>query len=159
MIGNLVIAILTSLAIISVAIYETHFPIWQWHLPEIEKFWMYILFAFLITLCREIVKDIEDIKGDGEKDCDTLPLRWGIEKAKWFVYISVFILFAFIFQLLSHKKFELNPILIFWILLVILPLCFTMVKLYFAHTTRQFHQISSLLKWTTLSGILSMIIS
>jgi geranylgeranylglycerol-phosphate geranylgeranyltransferase len=38
--------------------------------------------AFSMTLAREIIKDIEDIKGDMEKYAKTLPISIGEEKAK-----------------------------------------------------------------------------
>ncbi len=38
--------------------------------------------AFAATLSREIMKDIEDIKGDAEKYAKTLPIELGEEKAK-----------------------------------------------------------------------------
>ena len=34
------------------------------------------LFAFLITLAREMVKDIEDKEGDQEMECRTIPIVW-----------------------------------------------------------------------------------
>jgi len=44
--------------------------------------------AFLITLAREIVKDIEDMHGDRKAYSDTLPLRFGANNAK-FIALSV----------------------------------------------------------------------
>ncbi|MBK7763187.1 MAG: geranylgeranylglycerol-phosphate geranylgeranyltransferase [Bacteroidetes bacterium] len=159
LIGNLVIAILTALTLLSIAIFEVHFPLGQLQLPEVSKFWIYVVFAFLITLCREIVKDIEDIKGDGEQGCDTLPLRLGISKAKWLVYTLMFFILALVAYLLMYFVKAQSLVFWYWIGLVVLPILFISLKLYYANSTAHFRFISSLFKWVTLSGILSMMIS
>ena len=46
--------------------------------------WIPAGFALLFHLGREIIKDIEDVKGDATADARTLPLRWGIAKAVLF---------------------------------------------------------------------------
>lgn len=42
----------------------------------------YACFAFLSTLYREVVKDIQDMEGDARYGCRTLPIVWGYEGAK-----------------------------------------------------------------------------
>ncbi len=44
------------------------------------------IFAFLFTLSREIVKDIQDIKGDQLAGMSSIPINWGKKKAV-FIYI------------------------------------------------------------------------
>ena len=43
---------------------------------------IYTAFAFLMTLIREIVKDIQDVKGDGWSHCRTIPIIWGVKTAQ-----------------------------------------------------------------------------
>ena len=42
-------------------------------------------FAFVWTLIREIIKDIQDEYGDREMECRTIPIVWGITATKWIV--------------------------------------------------------------------------
>ncbi len=42
----------------------------------------FALFAFQLTLMREMVKDIEDIEGDREMECRTMPIVWGETTSK-----------------------------------------------------------------------------
>ncbi|MGB9597799.1 MAG: UbiA family prenyltransferase [Candidatus Poribacteria bacterium] len=44
------------------------------------------IFAFLFTLSREVVKDIQDIKGDQLAGMSSIPINWGKKKA---IFISV----------------------------------------------------------------------
>ena len=43
---------------------------------------IYILFAFISTILREIIKDIEDKEGDAQFGGKTLPIVYGVPKAK-----------------------------------------------------------------------------
>jgi 4-hydroxybenzoate polyprenyltransferase len=49
--------------------------LWKWMLA-------YALFAFLITLVREIQKDMEDVEGDKSGQYRTLPIVWGVSAAR-----------------------------------------------------------------------------
>ncbi len=60
---------------------------------------IYTLFAFFATLVREIIKDLEDLKGDNTFGCKTLPIIWGLRKTKNLIYalaiafvVSVFLI-------------------------------------------------------------------
>lgn len=64
--------------------------------------------AFLTTLSREIIKDIEDIKGDQENYAVTLPIRIGAQRAKnmaviFTVTAASFSLLPFVIQLTSFN--------------------------------------------------------
>ncbi len=60
--------------------------------------------AFLMTLSREIVKDIEDMEGDKRKYSVTLPIRIGVEKSGKIAWI-----FAMSAVLFSAIPFFINP--------------------------------------------------
>ncbi|WP_246070116.1 geranylgeranylglycerol-phosphate geranylgeranyltransferase [Mangrovivirga cuniculi] len=79
--GNFSVAILTALSIFSVFLV---FP------QNIEKVLLYSYFAFTLTLIREIIKDMEDIKGDEEFGCRTIPIVLGLRKTKKSFMVSLF---------------------------------------------------------------------
>jgi 4-hydroxybenzoate polyprenyltransferase len=153
--GNLIISLLTSFTIICMALYEPNFKLWKFSHIANYLFWLYVIFAFIITFIREIIKDAEDIKGDLMQHCRTIPLVWGINGAKKCVYflISILLLVEMITFLLISKV-TLSLVLFFGTFLpiiIIIPLVFK------ANTTFHFKQISKYLKWITLIGILSML--
>src|SRR5690606_19798788 len=77
-IGNFVVALLTGIAIWLVdSLYKTG------HMLIIT----YASFAFFITLIREIIKDMEDLKGDLTFGCQTLPIVWGMRRTKYVIYV------------------------------------------------------------------------
>lgn len=156
--GNLVISLLTALTLLTVALYEPGFPMWDFKIQEVRLFWLYLVFAFLVTWAREIVKDIEDLKGDGMRDCQTIPLVWGVNVARRFVYAIVVTLVI----LLLGEAILLYPaqtgLLLYWIIVLCIPFIFLLLRLRQSNHSTQFHAISSLLKWITLAGILSMLL-
>ena len=80
------------------------------------------VFAFLINLIREIVKDIQDIEGDKSSGVITFPIRFGIKKSKILILIItisliLYTLYPFITELYKIEYFIavmvfVNPLLI-----------------------------------------------
>ena len=83
------------------------------------------VFAFLINFIREIVKDMEDAKGDFEKGVTTLPNKFGFVKAIRIIYLTTFVLILATFYPFFFKVYKIeyfitvivlvNPILIYFL--------------------------------------------
>lgn len=143
-IGNFVVALLTGVAIWLVdSLYKTG------HLLIIT----YALFAFFITLVREIIKDIEDLKGDQTFGCQTLPILWGIRKTKYLIY-GILAVFTLTVMLLNF--YHRNPSLQYLLLLLFVPILWLLVRLVLADTKKDFSWLSGFCKFILLLGILSM---
>ena len=54
----------------------------QWMHVTLRIVLIYTAFAFVETLIREIVKDIQDVNGDGRSHCRTIPIIWGVKAAQ-----------------------------------------------------------------------------
>ena len=112
------------------------------------------VFAFLITLAREIVKDIEDIEGDKKAGCNTLPIAWGVNAGKRvanFVLLVLFVLLCYIgFQ---FWKVGSGWSIAYMVCLVQIPLLVSIIGINRANTSTDFHKMSTWLKWLMLSGI------
>lgn len=157
-VGNLTIAILNALTLIVNMIYEPQFPLFDFSQKYTLLMWLYIVFAFLITAIREIVKDIEDVKGDTALNCTTIPLVWGINTAKKIIYFLFFIMLILLL-LFSYFLYSTQP---FWVLFqciaVFAPSVFVLKTLYTSTHSHDFHKCSTYIKWITFAGILSMIL-
>lgn len=143
-IGNLVIASLIALSIAVIAVfYQRNF----------ELIMSYAVFAFSINLVREIVKDMEDIRGDMRFGSKTLPIIWGLKKTKYFLFLLI-ILFVIVLFSLSYQLG--NPTLNLFFLLFIVPILYLIYLLYRADSQKRFHQLSNFCKLLMLAGICSM---
>lgn len=120
---------------------------------------VYAGFAFIISLVREVVKDIEDIEGDAKYNCKTMPIVWGIPVSKVFAGVWLVVLTGALFIILFYAL-QLGWWLItfYCLLLVIVPLVWILGKLYVAQVSLQYHQVSTNIKWVMLAGILSMLL-
>ena len=143
-VGNLTVALLTGL---SIFIVNLLYP------PMVVLVGIYSLFAFFITIVREIIKDLEDLRGDDTFGCKTLPIVWGIRGTKLFTYflLALFVLLVIVLHQLSTPL----PINFFsWSLF--LPIVMLVGWLVRADTRRDFYQLSQFCKVIMLAGILSM---
>jgi 4-hydroxybenzoate polyprenyltransferase len=61
---------------------------------------MYSVMAVILNFMRELIKDMEDIKGDEELRCKTFPVSFGEERSRLIIYIvSISFVAAFLFVL------------------------------------------------------------
>lgn len=143
-IGNFVVALLTGIAIWLVdSLYKTGNTL----------IITYAGFAFFMTLIREIIKDMEDLKGDHTFGCQTLPILWGMRRTKYFIY-AILAVFLLTMTLLSYFYGDL-PLEYFLIILTV-PLLWFLVRLVQADTKSDFAWLSQFSKLILLLGILSM---
>lgn len=143
-IGNFVVALLTGLSVLLVNIF--------YHTNQALVI-IYTIFAFAMTLIREIVKDMEDLKGDNTFGCKTLPIVWGTRKTKFLIYFLMMILFVSV--IFINDQYSQLPLLYFFAFLFV-PLVFILVRLVRADTKKDFYILSQWCKVIMLLGIVSM---
>jgi len=142
--GNLCIAFLA---------FATLFMIGLFYKKHIEYILIFGVFAFLTTVVRELIKDVEDIRGDMFHGCRTLPIVIGIKKTKIVLYILMLLVFA---ALVFSFMFLNNILIVYLILLTILPLIFLVYRLIFAQRKADFHNASTWVKIIMVMGIAGM---
>jgi 4-hydroxybenzoate polyprenyltransferase len=145
LIGNVVIAFLTALSVFIIAVF---------YKTNINLILIYSLFAFFISLVREVVKDMEDLKGDITFGCKTLPILWGIRKTKYFLY-SVLVVFVLLVLILD-SYFTILPS-VYFMSFFFFPLAWFALRLHRADTVKDFRWLSNLSKIIMLLGIISML--
>jgi 4-hydroxybenzoate polyprenyltransferase len=144
LIGNIAVALLTGLSILVVDIL---------FYPHHSLIWIYSLFAFFMTLVREIVKDMEDLKGDNSFGCKTLPIIWGIRRTKGVIF---FILGLFIsLVLLVNRAYSQLPIQYFMLFLFV-PISLFGFWLLRADMKKEYTWLSTFCKLILVLGIISM---
>jgi 4-hydroxybenzoate polyprenyltransferase len=163
--GNVVISVLTALTVLVVGLYEPKLyhnlgaqPAYAaYRLVRILA--IYATFAFLISMLREIVKDLEDLPGDRKEGCHTIPIAWGIGTAKNICF-AISALLVLLVILVETRLFAWGWFgeLGWLILLVQVPLVLSSYLLGKARLPANFHRISTGLKLIMFSGILSMLL-
>jgi 4-hydroxybenzoate polyprenyltransferase len=145
-VGNFTVALLTGLSLTIIGLY--------FHQKEV-LINIYALFAFAISLIREIIKDMEDWKGDADFGCKTLPIVFGIRKTKLIIYVLI-ALFGFLIFYLT--QFLNNDILYYYFSGLALFIIYFVYRLQQADKIKDFHFLSNFCKLIMLSGIISMLL-
>ena len=119
---------------------------------------LYAGFAFIISLIREVVKDIEDMEGDARYDCKTMPIVWGVPAAKVFVGVWLVVLVGALI-IVQFYVLQMGWWLsaLYVVALVIVPLIWILKKIYLAQTPVQYHAVSNMIKLVMLTGICSIL--
>lgn len=164
LIGNLLISFLTAwvIGVLYLCEFRIHRfvdPEYHGALSRIYKFTvLYASFAFIISLVREVVKDMEDMEGDSRYGCRTMPLVWGLNAAKFFCASWLTLLVAaLIFLQFYVLQYGWWLTILFTCFAVIYPILRVLKKLSRATDPSQFHQLSRMIKAIMMTGILSMI--
>jgi 4-hydroxybenzoate polyprenyltransferase len=162
LVGNIVISVLTAWVVLVVAWCEYNHLMKTNNNLHADKIlrdtFLYAGFAFVISLIREVVKDMEDIEGDRRYGCKTMPILWGINATKVFVAVWLIVLTGTLAVIQIYAlRLGWWISVVYSMLLIIIPLLWTMKKLYDAKTPEDFHKVSTLIKFVMFTGIVSMI--
>lgn len=167
-IGNIIVAILTALVPLMVLLFEI--PLlrekYGFLMNEFRANFTYIIlwvmafsfYAFLLTLIREIIKDIEDFEGDCAYGRNTLPIVLGVMNSK--IIIITFILLTQFSLIYIYFRFLKDTItLIYFLVFLIIPLLILLFKIFVANDKRDYHLASNLSKIIMLAGILYALVA
>ncbi len=117
----------------------------------------YALFAFISTLFREIIKDIEDAEGDKAGNCRTLPIVIGIRESKWVAFtVGLLFLSMVIYCSVIMRGSVLQILLLNFS--ISLPLMYALVLLLKAKKKEEFSFLSKFAKFIMLSGLVFILI-
>jgi 4-hydroxybenzoate polyprenyltransferase len=163
LIGNIAISLLTGWTILIIFFSKVSlsgaFGLAHENQPKLFRFaFLYAGFAFILTLIREALKDIEDMHGDAQYGCRTMPIVWGVNVTK--VYTAVWLIMLTILLLVIQAyvlQFGWWMAVVYSVVFIIFPILYVFLKLFKASSTQDYHRLSSLTKWIMLTGILSMI--
>lgn len=139
--GNLVVAILVAQALFLPSLR------FKADLPLLLQFCQ---FAFLSNMIREIVKDLEDMRGDSQHACRTFPLAFGLPASRRLINLTgALMLLNFLMLLPEYSGFRLAIVLI-----SLMPFGLFFYRLQKADRKIDFARLSRLLKWAMLAGMM-----
>jgi 4-hydroxybenzoate polyprenyltransferase len=167
LVGNLVVSLLTAAVpfltfVFEIAyLYKTIPNFTLEHIPVLlsaaKITFLFSLFAFITSLAREIIKDMEDYRGDKATGGRTMPIVWGIRTSKivsfFLITITILLLMVVLYNSMKYKGEIVsisNAYILFGLIVPLTLLCGMIVK---ADTPKKFKHASLLLKLIMLVGI------
>lgn len=167
LIGNIVVSLLTASVTFMPLVYElgvlqkqeVGFIFAHKHIvfSVFKITFIFALFAFITSMAREIIKDLEDYKGDKATGGRTMPIVWGMRVSKliafFMIVITVLLLLFVVYNTIKAERvfFSLNTNYI--LLALIVPLIVLAIQTIKAKTSKQFKQASLVLKFIMLMGL------
>jgi 4-hydroxybenzoate polyprenyltransferase len=166
LIGNIIISLLTGWVVLVLYVAEIDRFLYTIDNPALSRavskiFKLAVLytgFAFIISLFREVIKDVEDMPGDEKYGCRTMPIVWGLNVSKvfiatWLVVLLAALLILQVYVLQYRWWWSIGYAVVF----IMTPLLLVFQKLFSAKNTADFHQLSNWIKLAMMTGIISMI--
>jgi len=163
LIGNIIVAILTALVPLMVILFEIPLLNKTYGSLMIEMrldfnlivIWVsaFAFYAFLLTLIREIIKDVEDFEGDNAYGRQTLPIALGVLNTK-IILVSLILLVLFSLVFAYIRFLTDNITLIYFVVFLLFPLLVLFYKIIIADNKKDYHFASSLSKIIMLAGIM-----
>ncbi|MFM7017617.1 geranylgeranylglycerol-phosphate geranylgeranyltransferase [Flavobacterium sp.] len=145
-IGNLTASLLAILPFFAILLYYKNLY------PQI---FAHATFLFLLILIREIIKDLENIKGDVANDYQTIPVKYGELFAK--KIISLLTVLTIIPVYLLVDKYDVGYMdIYFYVSLIVL--LFFLFFLWNSNSKIQYLQLHVILKFIIVSGVFSIVL-
>jgi len=143
--GNFIVAALTSLA----------FIYGGFAAGNLERIIIPAVFAFLINYPRELVKDMQDVKGDKIAGVVTFPVKYGYGKTRVFILVLVTLLILFSLYPFFTEYYKIEFFII--MMIIVNPVMVYILKmLWTGKDDRIFSRISSLLKFNMAAGLIAI---
>lgn len=167
LVGNIVVSFVSALVPLLVAIANADYLRHLYgealqYTPIVGQLYVWIsgfaLFAFLITLTREIVKDMQDIEGDREMECRTVPIVWGEKTTK--IIVTIFLLMTM--ALIAYLAFAVLPFPCDWKTLstryvifgLMVPILCAIILLWSAKSPLEYRRTQLVIKFVMFMGVL-----
>ncbi|MFZ0490822.1 MAG: geranylgeranylglycerol-phosphate geranylgeranyltransferase [Salegentibacter sp.] len=144
--GNLVASILVITPFFAIFVYYKNFE---------TVIFIHATFLYLMIVMRELVKDLENIKGDIAQGYRTIPIVYGERWSKF--SLSVLTVLAVVPILLLTTRFEIGMMdYYFYVSLVLL--IFFLLFLYFSKAKWQYLLLHNILKLIIVAGVFSILL-
>jgi len=160
LIGNILVSLIVGLVPIGVGLYDLLPAITpqnqqtQWAIFSVLI--DYSIFAFLVNLLREIVKDQEDIDGDYNAGYKTLPIVLGKKRTNKLLFIIGLLPVAYLVHYTYQSLFENIWAVVYALLLLVAPLLFFLINIWTAEKKSEFTKLSLILKLVLFFGLISI---
>jgi 4-hydroxybenzoate polyprenyltransferase len=159
-VGNVVISFLVGAVVLITALFELFPAITDYNrefqLEALLHLSVFALFAFLVNLLREWIKDCQDVKGDHASGRSSLPIALGRKRAAKFMGVYTIILVIIIGYLATFELYTDAISLYGTLFLIMAPLMFIGLRLFTADSLKEFRILSLICKIVLLLGIIGI---
>lgn len=146
LIGNLTAALLAVLPFFGILMYFKNFY---------QVIFAHATFLFLLILTRELIKDLENIKGDIVADYHTIPVMFGERTAKVVIMALTFLTVIPVFLLIEVYDVGYMDMYFYGGMIVIIYFLYLLWK---AETQKDYLRLHNILKFLIVTGVFCIVL-
>ncbi|MGK4566146.1 geranylgeranylglycerol-phosphate geranylgeranyltransferase [Flavobacterium sp. 3HN19-14] len=154
-IGNITAALLAVFPFFGILIYLYKVQDDAYDLNKIGIIVSHALFLFLLILIREMIKDLENLKGDLANNYNTIPITYGESISKKIITTLSFFTIIPVYILIEIYHVGYMDIYFY---LCLITLIFFLIKLWKSNTKEEFLLLHNVLKALIVAGVISIIL-
>lgn len=162
LLGNLVVALVLAASVLIVIVFDIFPATYDGNQQQMANLssvlFDYAVFAFIVNLLREMVKDLEDVNGDYNQGMNTLPIALGVSRTVKVVFGLSLVPIVILFDYINKYYFANNLYIavIYTFIFILAPLIYFSIKMWSAKKTADFRHLSLILKLVILFGVISI---
>jgi len=163
-VGNIIVAFLLSFSVLIIGVFDLYPATFEGNQSQMATVFSilfdYAFFAFMINFLREIVKDMEDYEGDFSQGMRTLAIVFGISRTQKLVFVLSFMPLIVLLRYINDYFIANNLIImsLYSLLFIVGPLLYFIIRIARARSAKDFHLLSSILKYLIFFGVISIAI-
>lgn len=146
LIGNLTAALLAVLPFFGILMYFKNFY---------QVIFAHATFLYLLILTRELIKDLENIKGDLVADYRTIPVMFGEKVSKTIITALTFLTIIPVFLLIEVYDVGYMDLYLYGGMIVIV---WFLMLLWKAETQKEYLMLHNILKFLIVAGVFSIVL-
>ena len=145
-IGNVTASFLAILPFFGILLYFKNFYL---------EIFAHAAFLFLIILIREMVKDLENLKGDIANDYQTIPVRFGVKTSKKIITVLIILTIFPVYILVDYFDVGYMDIYFYSSLIILMLFLITLWK---SETHVAYVQLHTALKIIIVTGVFCIVL-
>jgi 4-hydroxybenzoate polyprenyltransferase len=145
-IGNLTAALLAVLPFFGILMYFKNFY---------EVIFAHATFLYLLILTRELIKDLENLKGDLVSDYKTIPVMFGEKASKYLITGLTFLTVIPVYLLIDVYDVGYMDIYFYSGMIVII---YFLMRLWTAESQQEYLRLHNILKFLIVAGVFSIVL-
>jgi len=157
-IGNLTSALLAVVPFFAILLYfynKTLFEEIENHMSHFAVISAHAMFLFLLLLVREMIKDLENLKGDLANDYQTIPILYNETVSKQIITVLTFLTILPVYILINVYDVGYMDIY-FYVCFV--TLLFFLIYLWKSNSKEQYLLLHNVLKFLIVSGVFCIVL-
>lgn len=157
-IGNLTAALLAVLPFFAILLYfynQVSFEEIENHRSHFTIISSHAMFLFLLLLIREMIKDLENLKGDLANDYQTIPILYNETVSKQIITVLTFLTVFPVYVLINIYDVGYMDIYFYSCFIVLL---FFLMYLWKSNSKQQYLVLHNILKFLIVSGVFCIVL-